>query len=249
VAIRSLVLADQERELREKVAHELRADGYAVTCVPAGSALAGAIRQARPCALVLGDFDGPGANARLIERLRSGEVTGEPDTTPVLVLTVDASELALLRCFEAGADDFLAKSASYVELRARLRALLWRCAGERAPRQVRVGALLVDLDELKAWWAGRVLPLTALEFNLLAFLASEPERVWTREELLRDVWGYKSIGKTRTVDAHAGRLRRKLLEAGAEDWVVSRRGIGYRLTEEVGFLVEPSRPVIEQSGV
>jgi DNA-binding response OmpR family regulator len=246
MAIRSLVLADQERELRESLVRELRADGYAVTCAPSGSAVAGAIRQARPCALVLGDFDGPGANARLIERLRSGELTGEPDKTPVLVLTVDASELALLRCFEAGADDFLAKTASYVELRARLRALLWRCAGERAPRQLRVGALLVDLDELQASWAGQALPLTATEFDLLAFLASVPERVWTRPELLREVWGYKSIGKTRTVDAHAGRLRRKLAQAGAEGWIVNRRGIGYRLAEEVGFVVvEPLRPTGE----
>lgn len=246
MAIRSLVLADQERELREMLARELRADGYAVTCAPSGSAVAGAIRQARPCALVLGDFDGPGANARLIERLRSGELTGEPDKTPVLVLTIDASELALLRCFEAGADDFLAKTASYVELRARLRALLWRCAGERAPRQLRVGALLVDLDELQASWAGQALSLTATEFDLLAFLASVPERVWTRPELLREVWGYKSIGKTRTVDAHAGRLRRKLAQAGAEGWIVNRRGIGYRLAEEVGFVVvEPLRPAGE----
>jgi DNA-binding response OmpR family regulator len=72
MAIRSLVLADQERELREKLAHELRADGYAVTCAPSGSALGGAIRQARPCALVLGDFDGPGANARLMSGCARG---------------------------------------------------------------------------------------------------------------------------------------------------------------------------------
>ena len=249
MAIKSLVLADQERELREKVARELRADGYSVTCAPAGSAVAEAIKQARPCALVLGDFDGPGANARLIERLRSGELTGEPDKTPVLVLTVDASELALLRCFEAGADDFLAKTASYVELRARLRALLWRCAGERAPRQLRVGALLVDLDQLQASWAGRALELTATEFDLLAFLAATPERVWTREELLREVWGYKSSGKSRTVDAHACRLRRKLVQAGAQGWIVNRRGIGYRLADDVGFVVvEPLRPAGEGGG-
>lgn len=109
------------------------------------------------------------------------------------------------------------------------------------------GLLLVDLDRFEASWAGQALPLTELEFDLLAFLASVPERVWTREELLRKVWGYKSIGKTRTVDAHAARLRRKLAAAGAEGWIVNRRGIGYRLADDVGFVVvEPPRPSTEE---
>lgn len=234
----TLLLADHDRELRQRLARELTADGYIVVHVPSEGALGSALLATAADLLVLGDFDGPGANARLLGELRSGELTGEPETVPVLVLADDAQLLALMRCFEAGADEFQSRAVSYIELRARMRAILRRSAHVARPRRLRVGPLMVDLAGQRAAWGGQPLDLSRMEFSLLACLASEPARVWTKNELLRDVWGYLSIGRTRTVDAHACRLRRKLANAGASGWILNIRGIGYRLADH--FDVPPS---------
>jgi DNA-binding response OmpR family regulator len=113
-------------------------------------------------------------------------------------------------------------------------ALLERVA--RALRGALAGSGVLRYDELLIDTRSRVVmygpvrvELRRREYALLAFLAADPERVWTRHELLRDVWGYRSDGTTRTVDAHAGRVRRALASAGAVGWVVSVWGVGYRL--------------------
>ena len=150
------------------------------------------------------------------------------------MLAEDGGELALLRAFEAGADDFLRKPASYLELRARIRAVIARSQGEWVPPVRRIGALEIDGDRHRAAYAGRPLCLSRLEFALLARLGERPARVHTKEALLREVWGYRSPGATRTLDAHACRLRKKLFEAGAAGLVVSHRGVGYALTAPGG---------------
>lgn len=232
MATHKLLLADTDRELRDQLAGELRADGYTVVCCPSERALATAVRVECPDLIILGDFDGPGATPRLIAGMRCGELCGPPYSGPILVLAAGGGELALLRCFEAGADEFLAKPASYLELRARLRAVLLRTAGDRRPRRLQIGELSIDLDNREATWAQRPLSLSPLEFSLLAQLAENPGRLRTKDELLQEVWGYLSSGRTRTVDAHAHRLRRKLKDAGASGYIVNRRGLGYRLTDD-----------------
>lgn len=230
----TVLLADPDVQLRRRLAHELTADGYVVVHVPSEGALAGALLANAPDLLVLGDFDGPGAAARVAAAVRAGDRTGgEPDPTPIVVLTDDADTLAMMRCFDAGVDDFRPKSITYLELRARIRAILRRAAHARRPRRLRVDGLAVDLDAGQASWRGRLLELTRLEFALLARLAEAPDRLWAKEELLRDVWGYPETTRTRTVDAHAHRLRRKLRRAGAQGWLVNHRGVGYRLVHRL----------------
>jgi DNA-binding winged helix-turn-helix (wHTH) protein len=141
-----------------------------------------------------------------------------------------ARELDMLRAFEAGADDFLARPATYLELRARVRAILRRTADVPGrERLIEVGPLAIDAGAHAVTVEGRDVDLRRMEFELLVHLARDPERVFAKDELLRAVWEYRCGGSTRTVDSHASRLRRKLAPGGARRWVINVWGVGYRL--------------------
>ncbi|HYY21976.1 MAG TPA: response regulator transcription factor [Thermoleophilaceae bacterium] len=143
-------------------------------------------------------------------------------------MSADASELAELRAFREGCDDYLRKPVSYPVVLARVHASVRRLRGGRIRRR-RIGALEIDALERRVAVAERPVHVSRMEFELLSHLAGEPTRVCTKEELLREVWGYKALGNTRTLDAHACRLRTKLALAGAPNLVANVRGIGYRL--------------------
>ena len=141
-----------------------------------------------------------------------------------------------MRGFERGADDYVAKPFSYGELRARVAALLRRAGGGRATGRLRVGTLEIDPPSREVRLRGERVELSQKEFALLRTLAAEPTRVFTKEELLRDVWGFRSLGATRTLDSHACRLRQKL-GAHGDRYVVNVWGVGYRLVD--GPVEEP----------
>jgi DNA-binding response OmpR family regulator len=149
---------------------------------------------------------------------------------PVIVLSGRVGEADRVRSFERGADDHVCKPFLYAELLARMRALLRRADGRRSRGVLRVGELTLDPATRAVRLSGRRVELAAKEFALLQALAEQPTRVYTKQELLRDVWGYLAMGNTRTLDAHAYRLRRKL-KPSARPWVVNVRGVGYKLTE------------------
>jgi DNA-binding response OmpR family regulator len=173
----------------------------------------------------------------LLAEIRSCDANAPWDITAgVIVAGAQVGELDVLRAFEWGADDFMAYPPRYLELRARLCALLRR-TGDRTPRRrLNVGLLEVDTLARTAQLRGQPVALSRLEFALLTHLASEPERVFTRQELLGEVWGFRS--PSRTLDSHACRLRRKLAWSG-ERWVVNVRGVGYRLHDRSS--ARPSR--------
>jgi DNA-binding response OmpR family regulator len=127
----------------------------------------------------------------------------------------------------ARADDCLARPFVYEELVARIHALLRRCP----PRveQIDVGSLSIDRAARRVVANGEEVELSAKEFALLVKLASDPDRVFTREQLLRDVWGFRTYVPTRTLESHASRIRRKLAAAGLAGWVVNAWGVGYKL--------------------
>ena len=182
-----------------------------------------------PALVVLGALDTPCGALDLLRTIRnSGPDTPWQEDVPVIVLSPDTQEPDLLRAFEAGADDFMAHPPSYLELRARLRAVLRRAEHSRNNRVLRVGPLTIDVDAHTACLHDKRLDLRQMEYNLLVHLASDPRRVFGKHELLRAVWGYPVVCATRTLDSHASRLRRKLAADG-ERWIINVRGVGYRL--------------------
>jgi DNA-binding response OmpR family regulator len=179
--------------------------------------------------LGLPDHDG----LELLHAVRSSDrriARTDPDL-PLVILGEGGSEVDLLRAFQRGCDDYVARPFSYQELLARIGALLRRTRRRPVAGRVRVGTLEVDPIARLAWVEGMTVALSNKEFALLRLLASEPTRAFTREELLRTVWGFKSgVAATRTLDSHAARLRRKLC-VGETRFVVNVWGVGYRLLD------------------
>ena len=229
-----LLIVEDDEATAAFLADNLAADGFVVaTASGAGEAIRAV--EVRSPALILLDLmleDGHGLD--VLDRVRAADGIGsriDPDT-PVIVITGRAGEADRVRGFTRGADDYVVKPFSYGELLGRVRAVLRRAQGRPQRGMIRVGDLTLDPSTRAVRLAGEPLHLSAKEFSLLRALAEDPTRVLSKAELLRDVWGYASIGQTRTVDAHACRLRRKLGASGRE-WVVNVRGVGYKLTEAV----------------
>ena len=220
-----LLVETDELELRERV-EQLLMDGYAVDGV--GAADQARVRLADgPDALIL---CGEPQTIGLLRALRAGEIPRADSSTPVLVVGAD-DDSAAVRYYRAGGDVALPSESSPLLVAAGLEALVRR-AGPPQTRVVRVGSLTVDRDARTAQVDARAVKLTRLEFDLLATLASEPRRTFTRAELTREVWDYdpRAAGPSRTVDKHIWELRQKLEQAGAESMVQTVRGVGWRLT-------------------
>lgn len=212
----TLLLVEDDATVRELVTHHLEQAGFEV--VAADSAESAWPHVASSDLLVL-DWMLPGESGLdLLKRLR----TGPHAAKPVLMLTARAQEAARVEGLERGADDYLTKPFSAAELVARVRALLRRV---RPLARLRLGDLVIDLDRAKAVWRDAPLPLTRREFELLAFLVSNPGRVFERGELLDKVWGESFFGTERTVDQHVAQLRALL----GQDAITTVRGRGYRL--------------------
>lgn len=162
-------------------------------------------------------------------RASNGAVGRYDPTLPVVVLSGRASPADRLRGLREGADDYVAKPFEYGEVLARIGAVLRRRDGRRlGPR--RAGEIFIDTATREVRVAGRPVRLASKEYALLCALAAEPTRVFTKQELLRDVWGFRTLAKTRTLDSHASRLRRKL-DPEHGRYVVNVWGVGYRLVE------------------
>jgi DNA-binding response OmpR family regulator len=228
----TVLIVEDHTTTRRFLADNLAADGFEP--LEAGTAAEGLrlIAQGRPEVAVidLGLPDGDGLEL-LTDVRSSGRRGGGLDSQlPVLILSGRGSELDRIRGFERGTDDYLVKPFSYTELRGRLDALLRRTRARPRLGRLRVGALELDPMSREAWVDGQVVHLTNKEFALALRLAAEPLRVFTRAELLCDVWGFQSAGATRTLDSHASRLRRKL-SVGTRRFVVNVWGVGYRLLD------------------
>jgi DNA-binding response OmpR family regulator len=229
---KSVLVVEDDAPTAAFLADNLRADGYQVFGASGAAEAVRAVEVRQPDLLLLDLGLAAGNGLEVLDRVRAADSSGsrvDPDL-PIIVLTGRSAEVDRVRGFARGADDYLCKPFSYAELVARVEAVLRRCSGRRQRGVVRVGELTVDPQTRAVRLAGRSVTMSAKEFALLHALAVDPTRVLSKTELLRDVWGYASIGATRTVDAHACRLRKKL-SGGARRYVLNVRGVGYRLME------------------
>jgi len=229
----SVLVVEDDEATRSFLAENLTADGFRVAGAGAAGEGLRAIEVRKPDLVVLDLMLEDGSGLALLDRIRGADgLTSRIDPAlPVIVVTGRTGEAARVRGFARGADDYVAKPFFYAELLlARIRALLRRASGRPLRGILRVGDLTLDPLTRAARLAGQPVHLTVKEFALLQALATDPTRVYLKADLLRDVWGYISMGATRTVDAHACRLRKKLTGTGRA-YIVNVRGVGYRLTD------------------
>jgi len=228
----TIVLVEDDPVLSTFLADNLSADGYEPVVA---ETLRDGLRELefRRPDLAIVDLGLPdGSGLELIERVRTADgIASRLDpTVPLIVLSARAGELDRVRAFERGADDFVPKPFSYGEFRLRIAAVLRRTRRRSGLGQLRVGELELDPAGREVRLRGRRIELSQKEFALLRALATDPTRVLTKQELLRDVWGYRTLGTTRTLDSHACRLRNKLGVDG-DRFVVNVWGVGYRLVD------------------
>ena len=184
--------------------------------------------------LVILDLMLPGMDGlEITRRLRA-----RADYTPLLMLTAKSSELERVLGLEMGADDYLTKPFSVLELSARVKAILRRMEKFSAPsrddtgRVLETGSLKIDIDRRSVHVRGKPVELTAKEFDLLLFFAQNPGRVYTREQLLNQVWGYSHSGYEHTVNSHINRLRAKVEDSPANpELMLTVWGVGYKFNE------------------
>jgi DNA-binding response OmpR family regulator len=210
----ALLLAEPEPATRGFLERHLRQDGFDVVGAQDGDALE-LVELARPDLVLAAD------SLAADLRRRAGDV-------PIIVLgRPDSDPIDRVRAFDGGCDDYVGRPFHYEELLARIRAVLRRVSAPTGDR-IEIGDLVIDRAARRVTVRGAPVVLAAKEYELLVKLAAEPARVFTKEQLLREVWGFRSLGRTRTLDSHASRLRRKLAAAGG-DFVRNVWGVGYSL--------------------
>lgn len=219
-----ILVVDDEADVREVVQLNLRREGYAVSSAEDGAAALEALRKRHFDAAII-DVMMPGMDGLTL--CREIRKDGRLATLPILLLTARDSELDQIIGLEVGADDFVSKSASPRLITTRLKTLLRRSQQEESKGDSLVfGTLVLDRQRREVRSPDGPVPLTSMEYDLLLLLAENPQRVFTREDLLTAIWN-EVIVNDRTVDVHIKNLRQKI---GAEGSLIETvRGVGYRV--------------------
>jgi two-component system alkaline phosphatase synthesis response regulator PhoP len=225
--MQTVLVVDDEPKIAQLARDYLEHAGFAVVTAGDGPSAVHAARVRHPDLIVL-DLGLPGLDG--LEVLRTIRATAP---TPVVVVTARDTELDKLLGLELGADDYVTKPFSPRELVARVRAVLRRSERAGEPRdRIEVGDLVLDVPRLRASVAGRPVDLTPTEFSILATMAREPGRVFTRSQLLDAVHGVAFDSYERAIDAHVKNVRRKLEpEPSRPRYLLTVYGVGYRIAE------------------
>ena len=220
----AVLVAEPELETRELLGRQLRDDGFDVLGASRRSEALELAESARPDVVLLAELE-------LCLRLRQGEPGRTWDRNiPVIVLASSSDPVERVQALDRGADDVVGRPYAYDELLARIRALIRRTAAP-SDEIIVAGDLVIDRPTRRVHVRDMQVVLSAKEFELVAKLASEPYRVWTKEDLLRDVWGFRALGRTRTLESHASRVRKKLCVTPDDRFVVNVWGVGYWMLE------------------
>jgi len=223
----TILVVEDEPAILELLTVNLVDAGYEVKGVPDAETAQEDLKATLPD-LVLLDWMLPGQSGlALAKQLRSDARTRE---LPIIMVTARSDEGDKIAGLEAWVDDYVTKPFSPRELKARIKAVLRRRAPEAVQERVSVGSLALDPTVHRVTVGEREVHLGPTEFRLLHFLLARPERVFTRRQLLDQVWGDHVYIEERTVDVHVRRLRVALAPAGAEDMIETVRGTGYRLS-------------------
>lgn len=221
-----IVVIEDEAPIVELERLYLQRAGFTVHVESDGKSGLEQIRKLNPAAVIL-DVGVPGMDGiEVCKQLR-----GEGNWTPVIFVTARDDEIDRILGLELGADDYVTKPFSPRELIARVKALVRRSSGTAGQRTRQVGTIAIDADRHVVTVSGIRIDLTATEFELLSQLMSQPERVFTREQLLSLVWGMADYSSSRTVDVHIAQLRSKL---GPTSPIRTVRGVGYCISEYAG---------------
>jgi len=225
MAGKKVLVVDDDVKTVELVRLYLDRDGYQVLTAYDGVEALHLARESSPDLIVLDlmlpDIDG-------LEVCRT--LRHESDV-PIIMLTARTTDQDKLMGLDLGADDYVTKPFSPSELAARVRAVLRRLPGERGPEEIKSGELSMNFTTHEAWFAGKPLNLTSVEFKLLGVLAKEPGRVFSRANLIEEALGYDFEGFDRTIDVHILNLRRKLeLDPSHPKYIKTIYGVGYKFT-------------------
>jgi DNA-binding response OmpR family regulator len=227
-----VLLALGEAQESDTIEQQLTLDGFEVRRAGCLAALRAHCVPGDVELIALGGAADQATSLGVLRALRAGELREVDPGTRVLWLGATGELAEVLRALAAGADDAMRAPVVYAELLARARAVLRRdlpAPSNISAEIVRYGPLQIDTVTRRVTFDGAVVDLRRLEYSLLVYLARDPGRVYTKRELLREVWGYRSEGSTRTIDSHVSRLRRKLTLAGADGWMINQWGVGYQL--------------------
>ena len=231
---RRILVVEDDLTLRQVLTFNLQKEGYEVAGASDGeSGLAAALSGRFD--LILLDLMLPSMSG--LEVLRT--LRGDGVSTPVIILSAKGTEVDRVVGLKIGADDYVTKPFSRPELLARIEAVLRRQrrdGSEPQPRAERleIGPVLVDLEHRQVAIGGRAEHLTTKEFDLLAYMAGNPGRIFTRDQLLSRIWGYDYAGDGRTVDVHISWLRGKLRRGDGRNWFRTVRGVGYAFSPPPG---------------
>ncbi|MBK5934120.1 winged helix family two component transcriptional regulator [Rhodovulum imhoffii] len=222
----TVLIVEDEPAQREILHYNLQAEGFEVLQAENGDEALLLVEENAPDLIVL-DWMLPSVSG--IEICRRLKTRPETRAVPIIMLSARAEEVDRVRGLETGADDYVVKPYSVVELLARVRAQLRRTRPAALGQRLEFEDIVLDSETHKVFRSGKLLKLGPTEFRLLSTFMEKPGRVWSREQLLDRVWGRDIYVDTRTVDVHIGRLRKALSQYGGKDPVRTVRGAGYAL--------------------
>lgn len=219
---------EDDDDIRELMLYTLRTTGFEVQGFPNSELFWQAMEQVKPD-LILLDIMLPGSDGlSSLEELRAKKSS---ESIPVIMATAKGTEFDKVKGLDMGADDYLVKPFGMMEMISRINAVLRRTQSHvQEDKTLTIGSISLDVQNYTVKKDNKVIHLTLKEFELFALLMKNPNRVFTRQELLNQVWGEHFVGETRTVDVHIGTLRTKL--GDASHLIKTIRGVGYRLEEE-----------------